>query len=281
MNPGRSVGVLLALLAPAALAQPVVIDAKEAFQLKLLDGGPLPFVGLYSFFPVPGEGRAFAEQQLYTTQRTDYWIAGVAVGGAGAGSILETVPSPIAGKDFFPDRVELVLPNLGNYWIMGRNGVTVRNTDAGLEQTIVPDGGVNADQSRAALTPTGEFRLFNFGQGFLGPGIFSNSLHSIAGTQTYWPSQASLMVFPDTDPALDVISDFFPVSTTNDIYAVSTTSDGGPAMVFHGTFIEGSILGVERFQPIGPLPARDVVVDFYRSTSSPYLLAFSGHGIEV
>src|SRR5215831_13384811 len=193
MNPGRSVGVLLALLAPAALAQPVVIDAKEAFQLKLLDGGPLPFVGLYSFFPVPGEGRAFAEQQLYTTQRTDYWIAGVAVGGAGAGSILETVPSPIAGKDFFPDRVELVLPNLGNYWIMGRNGVTVRNTDAGLEQTIVPDGGVNADQSRAALTPTGEFRLFNFGQGFLGPGIFSNSLHSIAGTQTYWPSQASLM----------------------------------------------------------------------------------------
>src|SRR5215813_10406613 len=155
---GRGVGALLALLAPVAFAQPVIIDAREAFQLRTLDGGIVPRIGSLTFSPVPGEALGFIERGAFLA--APGWIAVVKLGGDNAGSVVFEVPNPEGLADFFPQRTELVIPQLGNYWIMGRDGHTARNVDGGLVEQIVPDdGGVDADQGRASVNADHQFRL--------------------------------------------------------------------------------------------------------------------------
>jgi len=256
----------------------VIIDAREAFQLRTLDGEIVPRIGGLAFSPVPGEGLGFIERGAFLDTAPGR-IAVVKLGGDNAGSVVGEVRNPEGVADFFPQRIELVIPQLGNYWIMGRDGHTARNLDGGLVEQIVPDdGGVDADQGRASVNADHQFRLTSARLSSVGLGLWSHALADSAGHPgKYRPVRKAFLQLPDGIPPRE----FFQPPGTDEVYAVAAPADGGTSVVLHGIFVDGSALDRQTMQGVGALDAREVTVDFYRSPSSPYLFSFSRHGISV
>src|SRR5262249_18525323 len=104
----RSLWLLSTLVAAEAVASSGTIEAREAFQLALPDGGRPGFTTVRFLMPLPGEGRALVSDfdVGFVPVGNGYSFAIIKLGGPDAGVVLQHgIPSPFLGDPTFVFRV--------------------------------------------------------------------------------------------------------------------------------------------------------------------------------